>query len=215
MHDCEASRDHEVAASEDRAVPGGLEYVHAYQDEVTECTALGDSDWAGDHETHADQQRRCWRSWQTTALRASHAPTVIAHISNGTELYALQRAAAGALQTQHITTGWRRPVRATVRSDDTAAIGISSRSGAGKLKHLGVKEFRIQELVQARKLVIKKVGGDNLADVGTKYNEDGKKLVHLSSLSVLRMKKGLEMKALSGNGGLARLCEHRARWEAQ
>ena len=128
----------------------------------------------------------------------SCSQTVIAHISNGTELYALQRAAAGALQTQHITTGWRRPVRATVRSDDTAAIGISSRSGAGKLKHLGVKEFRIQELVQARKLVIKKVGDDNLADVGTKYNEDGKKLVHLSSLSVLRMQKGLEMKALSG-----------------
>ena len=85
-----------------------------------------------------------------------------------------------------------------MRSDSTAASGISSRSVAGKLSHPGVKELRIQELVQARKLLIKKVGtDDNPADVGTKYVEDGKKLVHLLSLRRMRMKRGLELTALS------------------
>ena len=70
-------------------------------------------------------------------------------------------------------------MRAVVRHDSTAAIGITSRSGAGKLRHLGVKELWIQELVQVRKLVIKKGGtDDNLAEVGTKYIADGKKLTH-------------------------------------
>ena len=117
--------------------------------------------------------------------------------SGEAEAYAFHRAVAGALQTQHISTGWGRPVQATVRSDGTAAIGISPRSGACKLRQLGVKELWIQELVQARKLVIKKVGtDDNPADVGTKYIDVGKKLVHLFNLSGLRMKRSLELTAL-------------------
>ena len=55
----------------------------------------------------------------------------------------------------------------------------------------------IQELVQARNLLLKKVGtDDNPADIGTKYIEDGKKLVHLLGLGGLRMKRGLELTAL-------------------
>ena len=55
-------------------------------------------------------------------------------------------------------SGWERPARAIVRSNSTA---ISSRSSTGKLSHLGVEELRIQELVRARKPVIKKVGTDD------------------------------------------------------
>ena len=74
-----------------------------------------------------------------------------------------------------------------------AATGISSRSSAGKLRHPRVKELWIQELVRAQKLVIKKVGPDDIfADVGTKYIEDGKK-VHLLSLSGVRMKRSVEL----------------------
>ena len=52
--------------------------------------------------------------------------------------------------------------------------------------------------LQASKRVIKKVGTDgNPADVGTKYIEDGMKLVQLLSLSGLRVKRGLELTALS------------------
>ena len=58
-----------------------------------------------------------------------------------------------------------------MRCDSIAAIGISSRSGAGKLRHLGVKQLWIQAFVQARKLVMKKVGtADNLADVGAEVH---------------------------------------------
>ena len=96
-----------------------------------------------------------------------------------------------------------------MQSDSTAAFGISSRSGAGKLRRLGVKELWIQELVQARKLLTKRVGTDDiLADVGTKYIDDGKKLVHLC----FEDEEGLGAEGLErGVGGLARLYEHRAR----
>ena len=79
-------------------------------------------------------------------------------------------------------------IGAVGRSDSTA-IGISSRP-AGKLR-LEVKEL-VQVLVQARKLVVTKVGTDgDPTDVGTKFIEDGKKLLHLLGLGGVRMKKSL------------------------
>ena len=156
---------------EDTPVP---EHVYAYQNEVAECMAFGDSDW-----TQNRERRR-----STTTLLEKLGNHCI-------------RAAAGAFQTLHISTGWGRPVWAIVRGDGTAEIRISSRSGAGKLRLSGVKELCIQELVPARKLVIEKVGtGDNPADVGTKQVDDSKKLVPLD-LGGLRLKRSLVQTALS------------------
>ena len=57
----------------------------------------------------------------------------------------------------------------------------------GNLRLLGVTELWVQELVQARKLVNRKVGtDDNPADLDTKYIEDP----HLLSLGGLRLKGG-------------------------
>ena len=49
-----------------------LEYVYAYQTEVAECMAFGDS--GREIARHGAEQRRCWRSWEITALRAASLP---------------------------------------------------------------------------------------------------------------------------------------------
>ena len=78
-----------------------LEYLCGCQSEVTKCTAFGDGDWAWDVES-CWSTTGCWKSSHTTASRASHAPRRVIALSSGeAEVYALQRAAAGALQKQH------------------------------------------------------------------------------------------------------------------
>ena len=62
------------------------------------------------------------------------------------------------------------------------------------MRYLGVKELLVQEVVQARKVVIRMVGtDDNLAEVGTKYIEDVKKLTRLLGLGGVRMKRSLKL----------------------
>ena len=75
--------------------------------------------------------------------------------------------------------------------------GFCTRSGAGKLRHLGVKEFWVQERVQARKLVSQKVGTDDSVVVGTTYSDDGMKFTHLLGLGGVTMKRGVELVTLS------------------
>ena len=53
--------------------------------------------------------------------------------------------------------------------DATAAIGIMSRRGLGRLRHLEVNELWLQQHVAEGKVVVSKVGTHaNVADVGTK-----------------------------------------------
>ena len=57
-----------------------------------------------------------------------------------------------------------------VKEDSSAAKGIASRRGLGKLKHVDIKELWIQEKVHEGDLRITKVPGTiNLADALTKY----------------------------------------------
>ena len=66
--------------------------------------------------------------------------------------------------------GFGVTVDAQVRSDATAGIGIASRHGSGRVKHLEVKWLWVQEKVIDRLILLKKHGTEtNVADLGTKY----------------------------------------------
>ncbi len=86
------------------------------------------------------------------------------------ELYAIVKSAASCLHTQAILLGFGITVEAQVRSDATAGIGIASRHGSGRVKHLEVKWLWVQERVIDRQILLKKHGTEtNVADLGTKY----------------------------------------------
>ena len=79
------------------------------------------------------------------------------------------RAASEALGMQSIMRdmGWDAKIRLLV--DSSAAKSIASRTGLGKLRHLGIKFLWLQEAVRKKKVVLSKVRGDiNPADVLTK-----------------------------------------------
>jgi len=109
----------------------------------------------------------------------------IAQSSGEAEYYALVRAASEALGMQAIMRdlGWFCKIRLLV--DSSAAKSIASRTGLGKLCHLGIKFLWLQECVRRGKVVLSKVRGDiNPADVLTKPKslEDMRLLLNFSCL---------------------------------
>ena len=54
--------------------------------------------------------------------------------------------------------------------DSSAAIGVASRKGSGKLRHVRVGDLWIQELVEEEEVMLRKIqGSQNIADAFTKY----------------------------------------------
>jgi len=79
--------------------------------------------------------------------------------------------------------GWDAKIRLLV--DSSAAKSIASRTGLGKLRHLGIKFLWLQEAVRRKKVVLSKVRGDiNPADVLTKPKslDDMKQLLNCSCI---------------------------------
>ena len=61
------------------------------------------------------------------------------------------------------------PVRIRLRSDATAAIGMVTREGLGKVRHLATADLWIQQRVRRGDLSVSKwPGKENPADLGTK-----------------------------------------------
>ena len=62
-----------------------------------------------------------------------------------------------------------------VHVDSSAAIGVISRRGSGKLRHIRVGQLWIQDMAEEGEVIVKKVGGDdNVADLMTKNLSDRK-----------------------------------------
>ena len=116
------------------------------------------------------------RTWSSTQ------PSVT--LSSGeAEFYGLVKAAGAGLGHQSIMQdfGLKTPVR--VWTDSSAAIGISTRSGLGKLRHLETHTLWVQEKVRTGAIEVRKVRGDvNPADLFTKHLPSKDKIHQLVGL---------------------------------
>ena len=80
------------------------------------------------------------------------------------------KGSAHSLHSHAILKGLGVTVDAVVLSDASAGIGIASREGCGRLKHLEVKWLWVQEKVSEKALQLRKHPTEtNLADLATKY----------------------------------------------
>ena len=96
--------------------------------------------------------------------------SVVALSSGEAEFYSLTRGGAAGIMSQQIWDGlgYGR-LNLVLETDSSAAKGIASRSGVGKVKHLDLKELWLQDHVRSGKIRIRKVSTDsNWADLGTK-----------------------------------------------
>ena len=131
-----------------------------------------DSDWAGSEErysTHAGLEFHGGHlvdSWvESDQVRA---------VSSGeAELHGIVDCSARGIFTKHMYEEMGRTINIDVETVSTAAIGMCSRAGVGKTRHIQVRWLWIQDAIRDEVVRFSKVRGtENEADMGTK-DRDG------------------------------------------
>ena len=104
------------------------------------------------------------KSWATNQA-------VLALSSGEAEYYGIVKAASVALGIRSLAADmgveYEKPI--AIKSDASAAIGISNRIGVGKIRHIEVTQLWVQDKVASKEIVIVTVPTEeNLADALTK-----------------------------------------------
>ena len=93
----------------------------------------------------------------------------IAMSSGEAEYGAIVKGACQGLGIQSMAADWGIVASIKVRSDSSAAIGISNRLGVGSMRHLSVRHLWVQDKVKNKEIQLEKQDGKkNVADLGTK-----------------------------------------------
>jgi len=140
-----------------------------------------------------------WKSWSTNQA-------VLAVSSGEAEYYALVKAASHSLGIQSLMRelGIHMENPIELKSDASAAIGISNRIGSGKIRHIEVTQLWLQEKVSSGEIVLTKVGTDeNLADALTKGVDSATLMFHVKGVGMeLRQDRHKLAPVLEGTGGV-------------
>ena len=154
-----------------RFLEGRRRLVYKFSWQSVSCVDVyTDTDWAGCVRTRKSTSggglvlgQHLVKSWSSTQ-------TEVALSSGEAEYYGAVKAAGVGLGFQSLLSdlGIQLPVR--VWTDSTATIGICSRDGLGKLRHIDTKCLWLQHQVRSRRIEVRKVKGtENPADVFTKH----------------------------------------------
>ena len=166
-----------------------LEWVFPAQDTPGRYVVFGDSDWGG-----SESRRSTSGTFEQLGTHpidySCSTQHVIALSSGEAELYATGRAAAGGLQSVQFLAEAGLQLKLEILTDSTANIGMHSRIGSGRVRHLDVKWLWTQEAMQAGRFTLKKVDTtENISDLTTKYHDESR-LEALMKLGGLRYTRG-------------------------
>jgi hypothetical protein len=165
-------------------------WIYDYQPAPEYIDVYCDSDWQGEEETRRSTSSVIELYGSHPEDSCSVTQDTVSLSSGEAELKALNRGAAGIIQTSEILKGLGMEVKRRAFSDSSAGRGMTQRRGSGKVRHLEGRELWLQEKVRRGELEVVSVGTeDNPADLGTKYlSED--RILKLLALSGMRPAKG-------------------------
>ena len=147
-----------------------------------------DADFAGCPKT---RRSTCGGSimWGNGMLKAwSKTISTLALSSGESELAAMTKGAAEGLGLQSILMDFGIEVSIEVHSDATAAIGIASRQGLGRIRHVAVADLWVQQKLKDGSFTAHKVlGTENIADLMTKALDAVKIAVFLEKLGIVEL----------------------------
>ena len=129
----------------------------------------------------------------------SSTQDVVAWSSGEAEFYASVKAAAMGLGLQNLMKDMGRECSAPAINlwmDATAGIGVASRLGAGRIRHIETPTLWVQRVVQDKRILLHKVeGAINPANANTKF-VDEKELTNLLRVCSFRQMTGSSEQAL-------------------
>ena len=122
---------------------------------------------------------------QHLLFQSSTTQVPIALSSGEAEFYSLVKCASRmiGLQSLYRDLGWQLQLR--LSTDSTAAKGICSRRGAGKVRHLETPLLWVQRALEEKRFSLYKVDGkNNPADLGTKHMDATTMQRHLARMNI-------------------------------
>ena len=150
--------------------------------------------------------QHCLRTWSSTK------PSVT--LSSGeAEYYGLVKAAGAGLGHQALMADLDLTLPVRAWTDSSAALGIASRSGLGKIRHLETHTLWLQEKVRTGGITVKKIRGEvNPADLFTKHLPSREKVHQLLDLFGCEYREGRAVSAplLRPNGADGQKGDHLA-----
>ena len=162
-------------------------FQYYWQHTPTYIDVFVDSDWAGCKGSCRSTTGGAIKLGYHTIKTWSTTQAVIALSSGEAELYALTRGATNAIGMVSLMADFGIDVHLKIHTDSSAAIGIVSRQGVGKLRHVRVQYLWIQSRVQDGELSIHKVAGkENPADLLTKNVTTAEADKYLEALCIER-----------------------------
>lgn len=148
---------------------------------------FSDSDWAGNSKTRRSTSGGVVLFGSHVLTHWCKTQASIALSSAEAELNAMVKAASSGLGIHEVIRELKVPCDVVIFTDSVAAKGIVMRRGAGRVKHLSVKQLWLQEAVRDRGLRVCKVPRDcNPADLLTHSCSRQAQEGHLARLCVVR-----------------------------
>jgi len=158
--------------------------VYEYRQQVVDCIDVyNDTDWAGCPKTRKSASGGGVMLGRHTVKHWSSTQASVALSSGEAEFSGVIRGAGQGLGYQALLhdLGVDLPLR--VWTDSSAAVGICSRQGLGKMRHIDTHALWIQQAVRSRRIDLRKVPGEqNPAVVLTKHSLTQQRLESLITL---------------------------------
>ena len=175
-----------------RYLLGHRRMVYTYPFQRAEgIDVYSDTDWSGCPRTRKSTSggcvmigKHCIRTWSSTQ------PSVT--LSSGeAEFYGLVKAAGAGLGHQSLMKDVGLEIPVCIWTDSSAALGIASRSGLGKLRHLETHTLWVKEKVRVGAIRVRKVRGEvNPAEILTKHLPGREKVHQLMGLFGCEYREG-------------------------
>lgn len=153
-------------------------FLHAYPRVVWEFVrqampkmldVFTDSNWAGCPITRKSTSCTHVKLGSHPIFAGSSTQTIISLSSGESEFYGAVRAACRLLGMQSLLRDLGFELKANLYTDSTAAKGLASRRGAGRVRHIHCPALWLQQAIANRALTIHKKPGKELSpDIGTK-----------------------------------------------
>ena len=188
--------------------------VYVYRQQTVDCIDVyTDTDWAGRPKTRKSTSGGCILMGRHTIKHWSSTQASVSLSSGEAEFNGVVRGAGQGLGYQALLKDLGVSVPLRVWTDSSAAVGICSRQGLGKLRHLDTHTLWIQQAVRNRRIALKKVAGEqNPADLLTKHSISREKLLSLVKLydceyregraeSAPQLRKSVSNKGTMADGG--------------
>ncbi len=175
-----------------RYLAGAPRLVYVFEQQTVDSTDVyTDTDWSGCPLTRKSTSGGCVMMGKHAVKHWSSTQTSISLSSGEAEFAGVIRGAGQGLGYQALLkdVGAELPLR--VWTDSSAALGICSRQGLGKLRHLDTHTLWIQQAVRTKRVDLRKVDGEaNPADLLTKHSLSRQRLEDLVALYGCRYRDG-------------------------